>query len=1294
LAFTSSGGTGTKTYSLTPTISGITIDSSTGILTVASSVAANTYYESVVATDSFNVSGTLGITVLVDSAIAMTGPASLATTYGTLETSTAFSALYGTGTKTFSISPTGLGVSIDPSTGMVTISATAGNGSTVTSWVETITATDSVTATGVETVTITVNPTLMIGGGSQIKTTYSRADSSTAFTYSGGTGPWVFGITPVLTGITIDTVTGVVRASNTTPAGTFTETVTVTDAVGATAKTTTKITVAAALAITGGGDMYTTVGTADSTSAYAVSGGTGTKTLVLTTGTSGVTFDSGTYILYVDSTPGVGTYYETLTATDSLGVATIKVESITVNPLVVISGGSSLVTTFKTALSSTAFVATLGTGTKTWSLRGPPSGFTVNSSTGVVSMDTTVAIGSYSLTLRATDIVGSYTETTVAVTVNQSLTIDGGTSFIQTTRGLAAYTPGFQGHQGTGTLKYSISPTNTGITVDTNTGIVTIDSATAANTYNESITVTDAVGSSIKAALQIVVNPAIVVSGPSSIATTVTIPISTSAFTSQYGTGTRVLSMSGTSNAGITFNPSTGVISLDGTVQPGIYLETITSTDSLTVTGTKMITITVDSAIVVSAGSNINTTFGTPLNSSAFVATLGTGNKRFSLNPTYAGITIDSVTGIVSVTGSIGAFDTTTIFVETVIATDSVLAVGYKTETITVNPRIVITGGTPTITTTHGLAMYSQPYQATNGTSTLVFSLSPNYSSSGITIGQNGVVAVDSSTPAGTYYESITVTDSVSSVTKVSETIVVNPAITVTMTGVSSTGAIGGVVPLVDYSPSGITSSGLVDSQAHANSALYGNPTVSGGIITFNGSSQYSLTSTNLASTFPGASVSILARIYPTGNGVIVQEDGQQNISTNWHDSQIEMVSGTLKFSLWGYNVITSSIPTPFNNWYTVALTYDNSTHVMNAYVNGQLAGTKTGYTRSTGYGGNLYYSIAGADSTNLGDGGYGQFSLSQFDLYGVALTQSQVASYTGGAANAIATTVTIPLTSPAAAGNYGTGSLVLSMSPSNLQGITFNSSTGIISADSTTPVGTYYETITATDSLGVTGSSTYSIVVNPAITITNGSAINTTYGTALNSAAFTANYGTNTKRFSISPSVSGISIDTTSGIVSASNILGRSDTTSVWVETITATDTVGATGYTTITITVNPTIVISGGVSSITTTRGLGKQSPAFIATYGTTGETWTITPFVAGITIDTYTGVVKVDSATASGSGYTPAIYNETITATDSVGSTTKTTIQITVNHEVVVSGGSNINTTYGIPLSSAVFQSAYGT
>jgi hypothetical protein len=150
--------------------------------------------------------------------------------------------------------------------------------------------------------------------------------------------------------------------------------------------------------------------------------------------------------------------------------------------------------------------------------------------------------------------------------------------------------------------------------------------------------------------------------------------------------------------------------------------------------------------------------------------------------------------------------------------------------------------------------------------------------------------------------------------------------------------------------------------------------------------------------------------IYPQGDGVILSEVGVANSLDGWHTSIIEMVSGTLKFGLWNgtaNSVVTSSITTPFNNWYYVGMTYNGST--LTAYVNGVSAGNIT-FNRIAPYnsGTGLFYLLAHQDTTNMGDGGFGDYRVGSFEVYTTSLNSTQINNnYTESLINYICPTPT-----------------------------------------------------------------------------------------------------------------------------------------------------------------------------------------------------------------------------------------------------------------------------------------------
>ena len=196
----------------------------------------------------------------------------------------------------------------------------------------------------------------------------------------------------------------------------------------------------------------------------------------------------------------------------------------------------------------------------------------------------------------------------------------------------------------------------------------------------------------------------------------------------------------------------------------------------------------------------------------------------------------------------------------------------------------------------------------------------------------------------------------------------------------------------LSYSGTGTT---ITDLQRNSNATIVNSPIYTptgGGYLTFNGTSQYLVTNTSLNSKLspPTTSkvISIFVWVYPMDNGVIVAELGTSIPNESWHDSQIEMVSGKFRFSVWqNFTGFASTITTPLNAWYYVGFTYNGTTLI--AYVNGQVAGTGN-YSRVTP-GQGLFYSVASMDATNLGDGTYANMRFGGMQVYNIALTDSHV---------------------------------------------------------------------------------------------------------------------------------------------------------------------------------------------------------------------------------------------------------------------------------------------------------------
>ena len=132
----------------------------------------------------------------------------------------------------------------------------------------------------------------------------------------------------------------------------------------------------------------------------------------------------------------------------------------------------------------------------------------------------------------------------------------------------------------------------------------------------------------------------------------------------------------------------------------------------------------------------------------------------------------------------------------------------------------------------------------------------------------------------------------------------------------------------------------------------------------------------------------------PTGaNGNVVSDLWSTTIADGYHTSDIEMVAGYLKFTVWPRStVITTATTVSLNTWHHIVLVYTGSK--VNAYLDGALVGTAT-YTREGPAMGSLtgsqYFGIGAYETTNLGSGAYGSFLLGNVKFYASALSTADV---------------------------------------------------------------------------------------------------------------------------------------------------------------------------------------------------------------------------------------------------------------------------------------------------------------
>jgi uncharacterized repeat protein (TIGR02543 family) len=575
--FTASAGTGTKTFTLAPTISGITLDTSTAnsavvvldpSLAATNTTTAATYNESVTATDSLNSSTAFNVVITVNPRIILTAATpSVTTSFGVaaVDTITA-TANTGTGAITFSLesNPFSSGITLVANgarSTVLTVARTVPQGT----YLETITATDSLGSRTSIPITVTVNPGITLvgeGGISTINTSVGKIASLQVNALNGASSrTFTRQSASVATsaGITLDTTNAasgfaVVRVAANVLANTYRETITVTDSAGGVARLLVTIVVNPAPTLTGPTTVAVTAGRAGSTTVFTTSGGTGNKTFSLSPIVSGITLETSTATtafvrlassLTALSTTLARTITETVTATDETGATANIVMTITVNPAVIETATASSITVTSGVVRTSTIFATQGTGNKTFTRTSSTSSPGITMTTlvtnqALLTVAASVSPGQYFETITATDTLGAETSTVISILVNSPPTVSGSPSLI-TTFGVGFTSPIYQATNGDGTYSFTLvsNPVNAGITVTSPlNGVARISVAgnVAAGTYNETLTVTDSSGATGRYNFTIRVNAPVSLSGTQTVNTTYGEAF-TSGFNSSGGTG-------------------------------------------------------------------------------------------------------------------------------------------------------------------------------------------------------------------------------------------------------------------------------------------------------------------------------------------------------------------------------------------------------------------------------------------------------------------------------------------------------------------------------------------------------------------------------------------------------------------------------------------------------------------------------------------------------------------------------------------------------------------------------------
>ena len=521
------GGTGSLTISETGRLPGglnWSATSSSALIsgTASTSDTVGNYPFSVTVTDSLGVSTTTDYTLAVVGAPVVT-PATLPAATLTGAYHDTLAATGGTpgspNPYTWSLASGTLpgGLTLDPSTGRVSGTATGTDATGAYPFSVTVTDADGVTSAP-QSFSITVNPAPAIATTSlaAIDDSESSYAQTLAVTTGTGTGPFTWSASgfPAGSGLSVSPTGTIAQSSpdSATP-GTYPIAITVTDANGVTATTTLNLTVNTAPTI-----APTTLPGATAQTAYSqalsASGGAGGFTGWTATGLSGsgitlVGSGSSATLSATKVTLAPGSYAVSVQVTDALGVTTTNTYTLVVAAPPTITP-QSLPSTSDGASYDQTITTTGGTAPLSWTVVSGalPSGltFTPTGTTDVISgtVSATAPQGTYTVTLTVTDtnhVTSAPQSFSLVVTPPLSVT----TTTLPSAEQGATYQTSVQATGGNGSYSWTASNLPSGLSMSPS-GVIsgTIANADAATTYPVTVTVTSG-ASSAQATLDLTV---------------------------------------------------------------------------------------------------------------------------------------------------------------------------------------------------------------------------------------------------------------------------------------------------------------------------------------------------------------------------------------------------------------------------------------------------------------------------------------------------------------------------------------------------------------------------------------------------------------------------------------------------------------------------------------------------------------------------------------------------------------------------------------------------------------------
>ena len=751
------GGIGTPTYTI---LAGnkaghFALGAASGVLSLSANAKPDNYVLRIQAMDARDNTAEALVTVGVSAALSLADASSLGGAAGTAMSLHTFAAQGGIGARTYTlVAGDAAGYfSIGAESGVLSLLANA----SVAIYTLSVQVRDGKDNVADALATVDVRALFLASAGT-LYAIEGRAVSLYTFAAQGDTD-----VTYTLAAddkeyFTLGMNSGVLSVKATAPIGIYTLLVTVEDGEGNHADATAIVEVIASLSLATVPPLTVIVGRVAHT--LAASGGIGIYTYTILSGDEGGHFvlgaASGVLSLRVDA--ALGRHTLTVQVADARNNTVQAVATVEVSAALSLADAPPFTVIAGVAMSLHMFIASGGIGTPTYAIvSGDESYFSVNASSGVLSLAADAEPDTYVLRIQVTDARDNTDEAVATVGVSAALSLADAPR-LTAVAGEAVSLHTFSANGGNGNNTYTLVGDDDGadyFDLDKNSGVLSLLASAQAGVYTLTVQVADGDSGPVGALATVEVSAALMLADAPLLSVALGAAVSLHKFIASGGIGRKTYTLAAGNKAYFSVDANSGVLSLLAAAQEGAHMLTVQAIDEGDRKVNAVATVGVLAALTLAATPSFTVIASAAMSLHTFIAGGGIGRKTYTLaagDERYFSVGADSGVLSLSVNAEAGRYTLTVrVMDEHHNSVSAVVMVGVS--------AVLALADAPLLRTIVGEGGNLHTFAATGGIGDKTYTIAAGNEDYFILDQSSGVLSMNADVSVGIYTLSVQATD-------------------------------------------------------------------------------------------------------------------------------------------------------------------------------------------------------------------------------------------------------------------------------------------------------------------------------------------------------------------------------------------------------------------------------------------------------------------------------------------------------------------------------------------------------